>query len=278
MPHRMPTCVLWKHAAAGHPTGCVAARASTWASILGVHSQSQCRGNEPQITSLMLHWMPACVLWTLRWYPDRSVKLDYDGKSDAAKADWQHGSLYNLVLLPLIPYLLWAVAYYVKVLISVFFDQMRKDCTAASTTCCCCSYPTSCGLSPTTTGGFLPAREKSRLLAKLNGCCRSYLSWAFAFVKACYVPGRCKKPLWRRNAQSAVSCHPFVVKRPERAPEGELSGADLRGQLGEDSDAGLRDAVRVCDRQRAQPLRARRAARADAPAGQQSLCAHAACA
>lgn len=60
------------------------------------------------------------MLWTLRWYPDRSVKLDYDGKSDAAKADWQHGSLYNLVLLPLIPYLLWAVAYYVKVLISVF--------------------------------------------------------------------------------------------------------------------------------------------------------------
>ena len=23
----------------------------------------------------MLHWMPACVVWTLRWYPDRSVKV-----------------------------------------------------------------------------------------------------------------------------------------------------------------------------------------------------------
>jgi hypothetical protein len=39
-----------------------------------------------QITSLLLHWMPACVLWTLRWYPTRSVKLDYDNRSDAAKA------------------------------------------------------------------------------------------------------------------------------------------------------------------------------------------------
>ena len=39
-----------------------------------------------QITSLLLHWMPACVLWTLRWYPARSVKLDYDNRSDAAKA------------------------------------------------------------------------------------------------------------------------------------------------------------------------------------------------
>jgi hypothetical protein len=45
---------------------------------LGIHAM--------QITSLLLHWMPACVLWTLRWYPDRSVKLDYDNRSDAAKA------------------------------------------------------------------------------------------------------------------------------------------------------------------------------------------------
>lgn len=59
--------------------------------------------------------MPACVLWTLRWYPTRSVKLDYEGRSEAAKAEWQHGSLHNLVLLPLLPYLLWAIAYYIKV-------------------------------------------------------------------------------------------------------------------------------------------------------------------
>lgn len=70
-----------------------------------------------KITSLLLHWMPACVLWTLRWYPTRSVKLDYEGRSEAAKAEWQHGSLYNLVLLPLLPYLLWAIAYYIKIFV-----------------------------------------------------------------------------------------------------------------------------------------------------------------
>lgn len=31
------------------------------------------------------------------------------------QAEWQHGSLMDLVVLPLVPYLLWAIAYYVKV-------------------------------------------------------------------------------------------------------------------------------------------------------------------
>jgi hypothetical protein len=49
-----------------------------------------------QITSLLLHWMPACVLWTLRWYPARSVKLDYDNRSDAAKARFRWRSRHEL--------------------------------------------------------------------------------------------------------------------------------------------------------------------------------------
>jgi hypothetical protein len=72
-------------------------------------------GDAAQITSLFLHWMPACVVWTLRWYPHRSTRLNFDAKSDEAKARWHHGSLLDLVLLPFLPYLLWAVAYYIKV-------------------------------------------------------------------------------------------------------------------------------------------------------------------
>lgn len=70
-----------------------------------------------KITSLMLHWMPACVVWTLRWYPDRSVRLEFHGKSDAAKAEWADGSFLDLVVIPLLPYLLWAICYYIKVFV-----------------------------------------------------------------------------------------------------------------------------------------------------------------
>jgi hypothetical protein len=41
------------------------------------------------------------------------MKLRYSGV--LTQAEWQHGSLMDLVVLPLVPYLLWAIAYYVKV-------------------------------------------------------------------------------------------------------------------------------------------------------------------
>ena len=44
-----------------------------------------------------------------------SVRLNFDAKSEDVKADWHHGSLWQLVVLPVLPYLLWAIAYYVKV-------------------------------------------------------------------------------------------------------------------------------------------------------------------
>ena len=67
------------------------------------------------MTSLLLHWMPACVVWTLRWYPHRSARLNFGAKSEGCQADWHHGSLLQLVLIPFLPYLAWAAAYYVKV-------------------------------------------------------------------------------------------------------------------------------------------------------------------
>ncbi len=37
------------------------------------------------------------------------------GKSQEAQAEWIRGSVVNLVAIPLLPYLAWAVLYYIKV-------------------------------------------------------------------------------------------------------------------------------------------------------------------
>ena len=88
---------------------------STRRSPRALHASLTRGGRAAQITSLFLHWMPACVVWTLRWYPHRSTRLNFDAKSVEAKERWHHGSLLDLVVLPVLPYLLWAVAYYIKV-------------------------------------------------------------------------------------------------------------------------------------------------------------------
>ena len=67
-----------------------------------------------QTTSLFLHWFPACVAWTERWHPDVHVR-EYNKKSTEAMAEWHEATLLDLVVLPMIPYLTWALLYYVKV-------------------------------------------------------------------------------------------------------------------------------------------------------------------
>ena len=66
-----------------------------------------------QITSLFLHWFPACVAWTERWHPEVGVRVA-DRKSPEAVREWHDATLVQLVLLPCVPYLLWAVLYYTK--------------------------------------------------------------------------------------------------------------------------------------------------------------------
>ena len=73
-----------------------------------------CPASYLQTTSLFLHWFPACVAWTERWHPDVHVR-EYNKKSSAAMAEWHEASLLDLVVLPMIPYLIWALLYYVKV-------------------------------------------------------------------------------------------------------------------------------------------------------------------
>ncbi|KAK9805607.1 hypothetical protein WJX72_007502 [[Myrmecia] bisecta] len=67
-----------------------------------------------KITSLFLHWVPACLVWTARWHPDL---VELNSKSHAAREEWLNASLWQLVAVPLAPYLTWAVLYYAKIFI-----------------------------------------------------------------------------------------------------------------------------------------------------------------
>ena len=68
-----------------------------------------------QITSLFLHWFPACVAYTERWHPDVHVREHNKKAGTAAMEEWHNASLWDLVVLPMAPYLLWALLYYLKV-------------------------------------------------------------------------------------------------------------------------------------------------------------------
>ncbi len=67
-----------------------------------------------QITSLFLHWFPACVAWTERWHPDIH-EAQASQKSPEAMREWDTATVAQLILFPCLPYLLWAVLYYIKV-------------------------------------------------------------------------------------------------------------------------------------------------------------------
>ena len=67
-----------------------------------------------QITSLFLHWFPACVAWTERWHPDMHAR-QASRKSQEAMREWDTATVAQLILFPCLPYLLWAVLYYIKV-------------------------------------------------------------------------------------------------------------------------------------------------------------------
>lgn len=67
-----------------------------------------------QITSLFLHWYPACVVWTERWHPDVHSR-ENTSKTPEALRKWHEASFLEIALLPMVPYLVWAVLYYIKV-------------------------------------------------------------------------------------------------------------------------------------------------------------------
>lgn len=62
-------------------------------------------------TSLFMHVSPALMAWALRWYPSQQAAADR--AADAAA--WEQAGVWDLVVLPMLLYSLWAAFYYLKV-------------------------------------------------------------------------------------------------------------------------------------------------------------------
>lgn len=69
-----------------------------------------------KITSLFLHWFPACICWSTRWFPPPEL-TEMMEKDPALKARWEGASFRDLCLLPMLPYIAWAVFYYLKIFV-----------------------------------------------------------------------------------------------------------------------------------------------------------------
>ncbi|KAK2077924.1 hypothetical protein QBZ16_003792 [Prototheca wickerhamii] len=69
-----------------------------------------------KMTSHFLHWTPACVSYAARWHPPPQLR-DHLASSSAARLEWESGGFWDFFLLPLLPYLLWALLYYLKVFV-----------------------------------------------------------------------------------------------------------------------------------------------------------------
>ncbi|KAK9814724.1 hypothetical protein WJX72_010536 [[Myrmecia] bisecta] len=67
-------------------------------------------------TSLFMHISPAVVAWTTKWYPDRA-HLGMDKWSQKHLADWDNATVWELAVLSMGPYLLWSLAYYLKIFV-----------------------------------------------------------------------------------------------------------------------------------------------------------------
>ena len=52
---------------------------------------------------------------------------EYNKKSSAAMAEWHEASLLDLVVLPMIPYLIWALLYYVKVCVRKHLSILKAE-------------------------------------------------------------------------------------------------------------------------------------------------------
>lgn len=67
-----------------------------------------------KMTSHFMHWFPACVCFAARWHPSDAMQARLR-TSPGARARWESTGWGELVLLPLLPYLAWAIFYYIKV-------------------------------------------------------------------------------------------------------------------------------------------------------------------
>ncbi len=70
--------------------------------------------NLTQMTSLFMHASPAMVIWALRWHPSHHIQ-DLAALDPAAAKAFSTGGLMDIVGNAMVLYMVWAVAYYLKV-------------------------------------------------------------------------------------------------------------------------------------------------------------------
>ena len=63
-----------------------------------------------------MHMSPALVGWAVHWYPNQ-VRVPIDSWPAAQQEEWYTGTFFQLVILPMGPYLLWSVTYYLKIFV-----------------------------------------------------------------------------------------------------------------------------------------------------------------
>ena len=71
---------------------------------------------ESQLTSLFMHMSPALVGWAVHWYPNQ-LRVPTETWPAAQREEWYTGTFFQLVILPMGPYLLWSVTYYLKIFV-----------------------------------------------------------------------------------------------------------------------------------------------------------------
>ncbi|KAK9844314.1 hypothetical protein WJX74_000680 [Apatococcus lobatus] len=69
-----------------------------------------------KLTSLFMHMSPALVGWAVHWYPNQ-LRVPTETWPAAQQEEWYTGTFFQLVILPMGPYLLWSITYYLKIFV-----------------------------------------------------------------------------------------------------------------------------------------------------------------
>eukprot|EP00198_Chlamydomonas_reinhardtii_P003836 XP_001693172.1 predicted protein [Chlamydomonas reinhardtii] len=90
-----------------------------WAPLakVGAGAGSAVRRAPHQVTSLFLHLVPALVSWSLRWYGDPARFGPPPEATEQERERWHRAGGLSNVLLPMASYVVWAVAYYLKIFV-----------------------------------------------------------------------------------------------------------------------------------------------------------------
>jgi hypothetical protein len=150
-----------------------------------------------KVTSVFLHLGPACVSWTLRWHPDSNRFGPGQAATEQQRVAWNQATLLQLVGIPLLFYLAWAVSYWLKIFV-VSAERIRQR-----------GYITLFTYVTTTTKGVYAAiarrvppnyRPQVYLFLHMCFCCTtmllSWLCWRSFTLHTCLLAAMGAISLW----------------------------------------------------------------------------------